>query len=269
MLTLSGSQKAAMLFMTFGEEIASEVFKYMTEGEIKRIGSAMSGLKEPAPKTLDPILEELLALMQTTLSLEKDGHKNKRVSLPRVLSVEPQEWANPKTLANLLRNEHPQSIAPVLVHLDPSRFAEILLLLPENMHCELILRVSALENGLSAVVSMLNVLGQENEESLLKHLTEADAELVHRIDKMRFTFNDLATLNANDLEMLLRHVPLEQLEYALRLASAETRDAILRALPEASALYLKDELLKLKPTRMSLVEQAQFEIVRIFYKRGW
>lgn len=262
--TLSGSQKAAMLFMTFGEEIASEVFKYMTEGEMKRIGSAMSGLPQSDPEALEAVLEELLALMRTE---PKNHGENAKVSLPRVLAIEPHEWANPKILANLLHNEHPQSIAPVLVHLEPRRFAETLLFLPEDKHCELILRVSTLENGLHAVVEMLNVLSKENEERILNGLAEVDADLVEKICKMRFTFADLATLNANELGRLLRHVTIEQLEQALRLASMGVKEAILRSLSDADASYLQEELLKLKPIQISLVEQAQSDIMRVFYRR--
>ena len=40
----TGAQKAAILLLSFGEEISAEIFKNMSEFEIKRIGSAMSRL---------------------------------------------------------------------------------------------------------------------------------------------------------------------------------------------------------------------------------
>ena len=38
----TGPEKAAILLLAFGEEISAEIFKHMTEFEIKRIGSTMS-----------------------------------------------------------------------------------------------------------------------------------------------------------------------------------------------------------------------------------
>ncbi|MBX9704432.1 MAG: hypothetical protein K2X39_09795, partial [Silvanigrellaceae bacterium] len=61
----TGPQKAAILLLAFGEEIASEIFKHMNEFEIKRIGSAMSRLGRVDTDIIDEVMEEFYVLLQS------------------------------------------------------------------------------------------------------------------------------------------------------------------------------------------------------------
>ena len=54
----SGSQKAAILLLSFGEEISSEIFKNLNEFEIKRIGTAMSRLGRLEEDIVDDVIAE-------------------------------------------------------------------------------------------------------------------------------------------------------------------------------------------------------------------
>lgn len=160
----TGPQKAAVLLLAFGEEIATEIFKHMTEFEIKRIGSAMSRLGRVDGETIDTVMEEFYVILQAnkkyflgssdfTRKLIQSAFKNDQatalideLSLTSNANLESLELIDPKTLSNFLRGEHPQTMALILSHLDPKKFGETLKLLPESLHTELLLRIAGLES---------------------------------------------------------------------------------------------------------------------------
>ncbi len=161
----SGPQKAAILLLAFGEEISAELFKFMSEFEIKRIGSAMSRLGRIDGEVINQVMEEFYVVLNsnkkyffggndyTRKIIESAFKDNKQansiideLALESSASLESLEMIEPKMLANFLRNEHPQTIALVLAHLDSKKFGETLKQLPEGLHTELILRIANLES---------------------------------------------------------------------------------------------------------------------------
>ena len=160
----TGPQKAAILLLAFGEEISSEIFKQMTEFEIKRIGSAMSRLGRIDSDIIDEIMEEFFVLLQQnkkyylggndfTKKIISGAFKDDQASqiieelaLESSATLESLELIDPKTLANFLRTEHPQTIALILAHLEPKKFGETLKMLPDSLHTEVILRIANLES---------------------------------------------------------------------------------------------------------------------------
>ena len=62
--TYSGTEKAAVLMLAFGEEVAGELFSYLDEYEIKRIGSAMSRLGRLEEEDVEEIMEGFLQILQ-------------------------------------------------------------------------------------------------------------------------------------------------------------------------------------------------------------
>lgn len=160
----TGPQKAAILLLAFGEEIAGEIFKQMNEFEIKRIGSAMSRLGRIDGDVIEEVMEEFYQVLQSnkkyffggndfTKRIIESAFKDKdakdlidELALESSATLESLELIDPKTLSNFLRSEHPQTIALILAHLDPRKFGETLKLLPESIHTEIILRVANLES---------------------------------------------------------------------------------------------------------------------------
>ena len=133
----SGPQKAAILLLAFGEEISAEIFKQMNEFEIKRVGSAMSRLGRVDGETIDEVMEEFYHVLQSNKkyffggneftkklleSAFRDGQANSYIedlALETAATLESLELIDAKMLSNILRNEHPQTIALVLAHLEP------------------------------------------------------------------------------------------------------------------------------------------------------
>lgn len=159
----TGAQKAAILLLSFGEDISAEIFKHMNEFEIKRIGSAMSRLGRLEQNIVDDIIGEFYGILQQNKKFFYGGNEfTKKVigsafkggeaddlieslSLGSSANLDSLELIDPRTLATFIRNEHPQTIALILAHLDAKKCGETIKLLPEAIHTEILLRIANLD----------------------------------------------------------------------------------------------------------------------------
>ena len=306
----TGPQKAAILLLAFGEEISGEIFKQMTEFEIKRIGSAMSRLGRVDSEIIDEIMEEFYILLQSNKKYffggneftkkliesafqgDSSGKIIEDLALESAATLESLELIDPKTLANFLRAEHPQTIALILAHLEPKKFGETLKLLPDSLHTELILRIANLESvspeiideiddvlrneiqrmgnisqqklgGVEPVVEMLNLMDKTTEESILDRLEERDPDMAEQIRKLMFVFDDLVKIDDRGIQAILREVKPDQLKLALRTSSEGVKDLIFKNMSQRAAENMKEEMGNAAPAKLSDVETAQFAIVQI------
>jgi flagellar motor switch protein FliG len=159
----TGAQKAAILLLSFGEEISAEIFKHMNEFEIKRIGGAMSRLGRMEQDIVDEVMMEFYEILQQNTKFFYGGNdftKNvigqafkggeadeliESLALGSSANLDSLELIDPRTLATFIRSEHPQTIALILAHLDPKKCGETLKQLPESLHTEIMLRIANLE----------------------------------------------------------------------------------------------------------------------------
>ena len=125
----TGAQKAAILMLSFGEEISAEIFKHMTEFEIKRIGTAMSRLGRLEQDIIDEVMLEFYKILQENKKFFyggndftmkvignafKGGHADEIIeslALGSAANLDALELIDPRTLTNFIRNEHPQTVA--------------------------------------------------------------------------------------------------------------------------------------------------------------
>ncbi len=160
---LNQSEKAAILLMTFGEDVASEIFKSLDTNEIKRIAQAMQNIDRVDEETVNEIVEEFrsgLTRVDTSVNggpsfmknvLAKAFNETDGTSVADQLGIEHPpileslKYLEPKPLASFLRNEHPQTIAVVLAHMEAKTMGETLKILPESSHTGLLLRLANLE----------------------------------------------------------------------------------------------------------------------------
>ncbi len=306
----SGPQKAAILLLAFGEEISAEIFKQMTEFEIKRIGSAMSRLGRVDSEVIDEVMDEFYLMLQSNKKYFLGGNDFTRklietafngdqasgiiedLALESNATLESLELIDPKTLANFLRAEHPQTIALILAHLDPKKFGETLKMLPDSLHTELILRIANLESvspdiideiddvlrneiqrmgnvtqqqigGIEPIVEMLNLMDKVTEENILDRLEERDPDLAEQIRKLMFVFDDLAKIDDRGIQTILREVKPESLKLALKTAAEGVKEMIFRNMSQRAAENMKEEMENAAPAKLTDVESAQFSIVQI------
>jgi flagellar motor switch protein FliG len=203
----TGAQKAAILLLSFGEDISAEIFKHMNEFEIKRIGSAMSRLGRLEQDIVDSIIMEFYDILQQNRKFFYGGNEfTKKVigsafkggeadelieqlALSSSANLDSLELIDPRTLATFIRNEHPQTIALILAHLDPKKCGESLKLLPESLHTEIMLRIASLEAVAPEIIDEIDDVLRNEIQAMGSIATqklggvEPLAEMLNLIDK--------------------------------------------------------------------------------------
>jgi len=197
-----------------------------------------------------------------------------------------------ETLVNLIRGEHPQIMALVLAHLNPDKAAEVLAFLPEEIRTDVALRICNLERirpgvmqeiseffrnklismqdsesqtvgGVSKLAEIMNHIDRTSEDSIMSNIEKIDPSLSENIRMLMFTFEDLAGISNQEMQTLLKEIPKDELVLALKTASVELKDLILRNMSERAAQMTIEDLESMGAVKLHDVEKAQQNIVKI------
>ncbi|MEP7281876.1 MAG: flagellar motor switch protein FliG [Rubrivivax sp.] len=225
------------------------------------------------------------------------GDEKAKLLIDRILQgsdvsgIESLKWMDPASVSELLRNEHPQIVAAILVHLESEQAADVLKGLAERQRNEVLVRIATLDGiqpsalkdlnevmskvlagsermnkahlgGVKAAAEILNLLGNSIETAVLDYVREADNDLAQKIMDNMFTFDDLVNLDDKGIQSLLREIQSEALVIALKGASPELRDKILRNMSTRAAETLREDLESRGPVRLSEVEAEQKEMLK-------
>jgi flagellar motor switch protein FliG len=184
-----GVMDAAVLLMSMGEEVASEVFKHLAPKEVQKLGEAIAKTKSITRERVQEVVEKFSFVASQQSLMVSDSSDFVRGALKRALGddkasllldrimaggdvsgIESLKWMEPLAVAELLRNEHPQIAAAILVHLDYDQAADVLKSMTERQRDEVMLRIATLE-GI--------------QPGALKDLNEVLAQVLSGGDKMR------------------------------------------------------------------------------------
>lgn len=309
----SGAQKAAILMLSFGEEISAEIFKNMTEFEIKRIGTAMSRLGRLDQEIVDEIMLEFYEILQQNKkffyggndftkkvigSAFKGGEADdiiEQLSLGANANLDSLELIDPRTLANFIRNEHPQTMALILAHLDPKKCGECLKILPDGLHTEILIRMASLDavqpeiideiddvlrqevqamgsistqkiGGVEPIAEMLNLMDKATEEQILDNLEERDPDLAEQIRQLMFVFDDLVKIDDRGIQELIKNINNDKWKIALRTAAESVKELIFKNMSERAAVMLREDMEAMSAVKLSDIESVQMEIIGITRK---
>lgn len=200
--------------------------------------------------------------------------------------------SDPQQLGKLLDNEHPQTIALVLAHLDPRRASQVLDNLSEEHKVLSIQRLAELRqfspemaqkvahilhrrlesvgetarksySGFKAVADLLNRLNADESKHILESLENSQPELALSIRNLMFTFEDLMTVPAATIRMIVAEVDKRQLALALRGANEELRAQIFKSMSSRAVEMLKEDMEVMGPVRSREVQQAQQDILNL------
>ena len=214
------------------------------------------------------------------------------LSIPTLeTGLEALRWLDAKTIARFLQGEHPQTVAVILAHLDAIQAGTVLTSLPANLQAEVLLRIAKLERippgviqeldkvlrnelratgaletgqvgGIQAVAEILNNVDQTSEREIMEQIEELNAGLAEEIRQLMFVFEDLITVDDRGMQQLLKEVANEDMTLALKTASEELKEKILRNMSKRAADMLREELEVMGPVRVSDVERAQHKIIQ-------
>jgi flagellar motor switch protein FliG len=171
----SGTEAAAILLLSLGEQEAAQVLKHMGAKEVQRIGTAMAKLSNVSRAEVHKVIANFATSVegQTSVAVGADEFLRKvlvnalgedkaagiigRISVGRPSKgLEALKWLDSRSVAELLQNEHPQMIAIVLAYLDPDQSAEILSQLPGGVRSDVIVRIATLDGVQPSALSELD-----------------------------------------------------------------------------------------------------------------
>jgi flagellar motor switch protein FliG len=309
-----GIQKSAILMLSLGEECAAEVFKHLGPKEAQKLGQQMAKTKDISNEKIQEVADEVveIARSQSTLGLDSDnyirsvltralGEDKAGFLLDRILQgsdtsgIEGLKWMDPVTVAELIKNEHPQIIATILLYLERDFAAAILNLFAERLRSDVIMRISTIEGiqpnallelndvlskvlssgdkikkttlgGVRTAAEILNFVGTSSEKMVLDTIREYDSELALRIQDEMFTFDNLLDIDDRGMQTILRDVQGDNLIIALKGADEAIREKVFKNMSSRAAEALRDDLESRGPVRLSEVEAAQKEVLKVVRK---
>ena len=307
----AGMEDAAILLMSLGEIEAAEVFKHLAPKEVQKLGETIARLKVVPRERLTRVLDKFSteSLEQHTLVADTDeyvksvlrkalGDDKANLLIDRILQgsdvtgIEGLKWMDPGTVAELLRNEHPQIVAAILVHLDSDQAAEVMKCFTERQRNEVMVRIATLDGiqpaalkdlnevmssvlaggekmrkaslgGVKTASEIINQLGSALETSVLDYVRESDADLAQMLMDNMFGFDDLIKVDDKGIQAVLKEVQSESLVLALKGATPEVRDKVFRNMSSRAAETLREDLDGRGPVRVSDVEAEQKEILKV------
>ncbi|MDF7673440.1 flagellar motor switch protein FliG [Acetobacteraceae bacterium ESL0709] len=210
-------------------------------------------------------------------------------------------WAKmanmPETaLANYLRNEQPQTVAVILSYMAPSHVARVLTLFPEDFTIDVIMRMlhmtpvskdvlasledtlqrelitafgrSSKRNTYAFVAEVYNNFDKRTETTLTDLLGERNLEDMEKVNKLKFTFDDVKRLSSDDMMRVMAAINKNgelraKLPMALKGANPNTRKLFLACMSRRAGAILLDEVTNLGAVRMKDAEAAQSEIIAL------
>lgn len=179
---MNGTERAALLLMTLGEQEAAEVLKYMGAKEVQQLGAAMASLKNVTRDAAGNVLDVFITDVedQTALGVNTESYVRKLLGnafgeskaeafLDRIIGggdakgLDALKWMSSQEVANIIEDEHPQIIAIVVAYLDAAQAAEVIELLPDDIRSDILMRVARLSDvQQSALAEIENLIATKS-----------------------------------------------------------------------------------------------------------
>ena len=203
--------------------------------------------------------------------------------------------ADPQELARFLEDEQPQTIALIMAYLDAKPASAVLMKLPEAVRIEAVKRLALLRNfspemaqkvstvlhkrlqtlgeqsrrnyaGFKSAADLMNRLEPAAMKSVLDAIESDDAKLALNIRNLMFTFDDLLGVPENGIRELVARLDKKVLTLALKGASEELRNHLMKAISSRAYEMLKEDMEVMGPVRAREVNKAQQEAVAVARK---
>jgi len=307
----AGIERSAILLLSMGEAGATEVFKHLGPREVQKLGMAMSSLKNITRDKVEEVLTAFRASAEEKSPLGLDSSEYIRSVLTNALGddkaanlidrilhggdtsgIESLKWMDSPSVAELIRNEHPQIIATILVHLDRDQASEVMSQFSERLRNDVLLRIATLDGiqpaalrelndvltklltgntnikksamgGVRTAAEILNFMSVTLEGTVIESVKEYDADLAQKILDEMFVFENILEIDDRGIQLLLREIQSESLIVALKGAGEEMREKVFKNMSQRAAEMLRDNLESKGPVRLSEVESEQKDILKI------
>ena len=307
---ITNVQRAAVLMLLLGEDLASNIISYLDPKEVQELGAAMVSVADMSQEAVNAVLDQFVDLLkrQTSLSLGTTeyvetvlkralGPDKASSVLSRIMpnrasrGLEILQWMDARSIAEMIKTEHPQVTAIILSVLEAEVAADVLAYLPNDTRPEVIQRVASLDTiqpsameelesimkkqfsnnassssssfgGVKAAAKIMNFTKVELEGPILQGVGQIDEELALRIQDNMFSFENLAAVDNRGIQALMRAVEPDMLMTALKGAADVVKDKFLDNMSSRARGMFVDDMEAKGPLRMTEVEDAQKKVMR-------
>ena len=215
---LTGVDKAAVLLLSLGPAVATEVFRHLDEGEVRQVTKALARIRSVPAEQLRAVEQDYRKRVGGTGGLRVDGllfarelvnqtlvegDKSGGASRDEILAELDQlpsgeaaglaralEGVPPDGLARLLESEHPQIATLILAHLGPAQAMLVLRGLAESVQIDLVERLARLDAAIPpSLVAEVGVILRDQVKGLARETGKAAggpkvvAEMMKHADK--------------------------------------------------------------------------------------
>lgn len=297
--------------LALGEDEAVEVMKHLSPKEVQKLGAAMATLKSVGRDQVETAVSDFLneAGLSTNIGLDSDeyirsvltkalGDDKASNLLNRILQtrdasgIESLKWMDAPTVAEFIKNEHPQIIATILVHLEPDQASEIIGNFTDRLRQDVMLRIATLDGvkpialrelndvmtklltgneslkkqtmgGIKVAAEIMNYMSGNAEAVVMEGLRNYDEDMAQKIMDEMFVFDNIMDIDDKGIQVMLREVQSEMLIIALKGTTEEMREKIFKNMSSRASEMMREDLESKGPVKLSEVEEQQKQILQI------
>jgi|JYMV01.1.fsa_nt_gi flagellar motor switch protein FliG len=302
-------RQAAVLLMALGEKVSTQVFKSLSPKEVLRLGTVISQLGQVDKEEVKVAMATFLSVTkdQTSLGMNNEEYIRKTLNdalgedvaggiIDKILQgqntkgLETLKWIGSRSVAELIKNEHPQTIAIILDYLDATDAAEVLALIPPRLQHDIIMRIATLETihpnamielnkiledqltgnasikaqvagGPKSAAEILNFVDTVMEKRLMEQMEKMDLDMTEDIKELMFVFEDLKWVEDKAMQGIIRGADLKVLTVALKGAADDLKEKFFKNMSKRAAEGLKDDIENAGTVRLTDIEESQKEIL--------
>jgi flagellar motor switch protein FliG len=177
-MKLNETQRAAMVLMVLGEDLAAKTLQYLTSEEVQKISSSMVSLPSISQEEFKSILNQCQKELEESAILSMNTNEYLRSILEKSMGTEKANRLLNKLLGtdqdritdgiemlnrlgapqvfDLIKNEHPQIIATILIHINRDLAADILNLFDDELRNDVVLRIATFGEVDSSALEVLS-----------------------------------------------------------------------------------------------------------------
>jgi len=315
---MTGKQKAALLLMTLDASMASELLKGLDPQTVRELAVELAYLDATGANNNQTRLEVAREFCES-LQMQEEFHLNSflkqmlqgAIGEQQAEQVQQQiqellrqrdpflaiRLAEPRAIAAILEEEHPQAAAVVLSELPPKKSSEVIGLLGEGIRLSAVgrmaycgsvtpeakrkiaemvsKRLEALgttqsqqgpsplgEEPLRKVAVILRNLGKELRDGLLAAIAQKDRDAGKKVAELMILWEDIPQVADRSLQEALRGIEPKQLALALTKADEAIVKKIRSNISERAAATVDEEASLMSAPKKEEIEKARQEIVK-------
>jgi flagellar motor switch protein FliG len=220
---LTPRQKAAQVVISLGADIASSIYKHLSEDEIEILTYEITRQGSIAPEVSDQVIDEFYGLcvaqkvyveggityaknvLEKAFGIQQGSALLERVTKTlRTKAFEFIRKADYKNLMNMIINEHPQTIALVLSYARADQASAVISELPKSIRVDVVERIAKMDRTSPEIIKQVETILERKFESVVSFdLLEVGginyiAEIMNNIDRgtEKYIFDELSKNDA-------------------------------------------------------------------------